>query len=73
MYRGIMIVLLTLTVTLIVDHSYFTFTQCIILRIKISKCRSSAHLPLFCFGLPVMSSVSGEPCSQFHHATDLAR
>jgi hypothetical protein len=36
-----MIVLLPLTVTLIVDHSYFIFTQCIILRIKMSKCRKN--------------------------------
>jgi hypothetical protein len=34
---GTMTVLLPLTVTLIVDHSYFTFTQHIILRIKRSK------------------------------------
>jgi hypothetical protein len=39
MYRGIMTVLLPLTVTLIVDNSYFTFTQYIILRTKMSKCR----------------------------------
>jgi hypothetical protein len=34
MYRGIMTVLLPLTVTLIVDHSYFAFIQCIILKTK---------------------------------------
>jgi hypothetical protein len=44
-----MTVLLSLTVTLIVDHSYFAFTQFIILRTKMSKCRenfSQSILPL---------------------------
>jgi hypothetical protein len=36
-----MTVLLLLTVTLILDHSYFAFTQCIILRTKMSKCRKN--------------------------------
>jgi hypothetical protein len=38
---GIMTVLLPLMVTLIVDHSNFAFTQCIILRTKMSKCREN--------------------------------
>jgi hypothetical protein len=38
-YRGLMTILLPLMVTLIVDHSYFAFTQYIILKIKRSKCR----------------------------------
>jgi thiosulfate reductase cytochrome b subunit len=33
-YRGIMTVLLPLTVILIIDHTYFVFTQHIILRTK---------------------------------------
>jgi hypothetical protein len=36
-----MTALLPPTVTLIIDYSYFTFTQYIILRTKMSKCREN--------------------------------
>jgi hypothetical protein len=39
LYRGTMTAVLPLTVTLIIDHSYFAFTRRIILRINRSKCR----------------------------------
>jgi hypothetical protein len=48
---GTMTAILPLTVTLIIDHSYFMFTQRIILRTKRSKCRenfSQSPLPLKC-------------------------
>jgi hypothetical protein len=39
--RGIMTAVLPLMVTLIIDHSYLAFTQCIILRTKKSKWREN--------------------------------
>jgi hypothetical protein len=36
-----MTAVLLLLVTLIIDHSYLAFTQCIILRTKMSKCREN--------------------------------
>jgi hypothetical protein len=41
LYRGTITAVLPLTVTLIIDHSYFVFTQHIILRNKMSKCREN--------------------------------
>jgi hypothetical protein len=41
LYRGTVTAVLPLTVTLIIDQSYFMFIQHIILRTKRSKCRKN--------------------------------
>jgi hypothetical protein len=44
LYRGTMTAVLPLTITLIIDYSYFAFTLCIILGTKKSKRRENFSL-----------------------------